>query len=170
MAPHASVLTAGRRFWKAPASVRDVSITSASIPVLRRARFRVSPRFASRVAFATRPYLKWRDLYDLWWIGTQTTTRLDMPTLCRQFLHNLGAYNTLQGLPPAEALALFLSHNRQALVAQADPDLKTWLPEALWKQLQGDGVRQMVDYVFQAIGEVCTHLRQGKPAPGNVNA
>ena len=122
------------------------------------------------VAFATRPYLKWRDLYDLWWIGTQTATRLDMPTLCRQFLHNLGAYNTLQGLPPAEALALFLSHDRQALVAQADPDLKTWLPEALWKQLQGDGVRQMVDYVFQAIGEVCTHLRQGKPAPGNVNA
>lgn len=122
------------------------------------------------VAFATRPYLKWRDLYDLWWIGTQTTARLEMPTLCRQFLHNLGAYNTLRGLPPAEALGLFLTQDRQALAAQADPDLKNWLPEALWKQLQSDGVREMVDYVFQAIGEVCAHLRHGKPAPGQAHA
>ena len=60
------------------------------------------------VAFATRPYVKWRDLYDLWWIGTQTAAKLEMRSLCKQFLHNLGAYSTLQGLPPAQALALFL--------------------------------------------------------------
>jgi hypothetical protein len=29
-------------------------------------------------AFATRPYLKWRDIYDLWWIGTQTDAKLEL--------------------------------------------------------------------------------------------
>jgi len=59
-------------------------------------------------ALATRPYLKWRDLYDLWWIGTQTEARLDLSWVTRQFLHNVSAYRTIDGLSPAQALRKFL--------------------------------------------------------------
>ena len=105
-------------------------------------------------AFATRPRLKWRDIYDLWWIGTQSGTALEPALVAQQFLHNVQAYTTLQGLPPAQALRLFLQNDRAAIVAQADPDLKRWLPLNLWRTLHPDGVVQMVDYVFHALAEV----------------
>lgn len=112
-------------------------------------------------AFATRPYLKWRDLYDLWWIGTQTGARLEMNALCKQFLHNISAYAPLQNLPPAQALALFLKHDKRELVKRADPGLRNWLPESLWARMVPEGIRQIVDYVFYAIDNVSTHIERG---------
>ena len=56
-------------------------------------------------AFATRPYLKWRDIYDLWWIGTQTDARLDLSSITRQFLHNVSAYQTIDGLFAGASIA-----------------------------------------------------------------
>lgn len=110
-------------------------------------------------AFATRPHLKWRDIYDLWWIGTQTNTPLKMPEVAAQFLHNLGGYTTREGLPPAQALRLFLANDRDGVIQRADPDLKRWLPESVWDALQRQGaVDQMVDYVFHALGAVADHL------------
>lgn len=110
------------------------------------------------VAFATRPHLKWRDLYDLWWIGTQTRCELNLESVSEQFLHNISAYTPAQGLPPALALAQFLNRPQEELVRHADPDLKNWLPAKLWQRLQGDGVQQMVQYVRYAIAAVSDHL------------
>lgn len=122
------------------------------------------------VAFATRPYLKWRDLYDLWWIGTQTPAHLDINTLCRQFLHNISAYTPLQNLPPAKALALFLQQDKQALTKLADPGIKTWLPAALWTRMHPDGVGEIVDYVFHVIDSVSAQIEHGKRSTVNLNA
>lgn len=112
-------------------------------------------------AFATRPYLKWRDLYDLWWIGTQTSAKLEMNALCKQFLHNISAYTPLQNLPPAQALSLFLKNDRRQLVKLADPGIRNWLPESLWMRMQPDGIGQIVDYVFHAIENVSAHIVHG---------
>ena len=71
-------------------------------------------------------------------------------------MHNVQAYTTLQGLPPAQALRLFLQNDRAAIISQADPDLKRWLPLNLWRTLHPDGVVQMVDYVFYALAEVAS--------------
>lgn len=110
------------------------------------------------VAFATRPHLKWRDVYDLWWIGTQTKSVLDMESVTGQFLHNVTAYTPLQGLPPAQALRLFLDTPTDEIVKAADPDLKNWLPEALWQRLNPSGVIEMVDYTRFAIASVADHI------------
>lgn len=110
------------------------------------------------VAFATRPFLKWRDIYDLWWIGTQTPTELDMDSLSTQFLHNITAYTPLQGLAPEQALALFLNKSKSEILAQADPDIRNWLPKNLWTRMQPEGISQMVDYVFHAIENVSAHI------------
>lgn len=122
------------------------------------------------VAFATRPYLKWRDLYDLWWIGTQTSAQLDINAVCKQFLHNISAYTPLQNLPPAKALALFLQQHKKTLVKQADPGIKTWLPAALWARMHPDGIGEIVDYVFHAIDSVSAHIEHGNRATVNLNA
>ncbi len=98
-------------------------------------------------ALATRPYLKWRDIYDLWWIGTQTDVRLDLPSVTRRFLHNVSAYRTLDGLPPAQALRKFLEKDPTEVLNRADPDLRRWLPQALWEKMHPQVTAEMVEYV-----------------------
>ena len=109
-------------------------------------------------AFATRPFLKWRDIYDLWWIGTQTDTNLDVSQVVAQFLHNVTAYNTIDGLAPAQALRKFLEHDPAELVKRADPDLKLWLPEALWTKLHPQVTAEMVQYVRHALESVANAI------------
>jgi predicted nucleotidyltransferase component of viral defense system len=109
-------------------------------------------------AFATRPFLKWRDIFDLWWIGTQTQAPLDMATILPRFQHHLSAYNTLDNLPPAEALRRFTERDPADVAAKADPELKRWLPERLWRQLHPEGVREMADYAQQVLTAVATAL------------
>lgn len=122
------------------------------------------------VALATRPFLKWRDLYDLWWIGTQTPTELDMDSLCEQFLHNITAYTPLNDLPPEQALLLFLNKSKDEIIAFADPDIKNWLPAHLWARMQPDGVRQIVDYVYHTIVNVAAHIQDGDRQQANLKS
>jgi Nucleotidyl transferase AbiEii toxin, Type IV TA system len=105
-------------------------------------------------AFATRPYLKWRDVYDLWWIGTQSSAQINVRGAAQQFLHNIQAYTPVGGLAPSNALRKFLANDRQSIIAKANPDLKRWLPATLWHSLYPDGIVQMVDYVFFALQAV----------------
>jgi predicted nucleotidyltransferase component of viral defense system len=105
-------------------------------------------------AFATRPYLKWRDVYDLWWIGTQSSAQVSVRGAAQQFLHNIQAYTPVDGLTPSNALRKFLANDRQSIIAKANPDLKRWLPASLWSSLYPEGIVQMVDYVFYALQAV----------------
>ncbi len=102
-------------------------------------------------AFATRPYLKWRDVYDLWWIGTQSGAQINVQSAAAQFVHNVKAYTPVDGLSAANALRRFLAQDRQTILAKSNPDLKRWLPDSLWRSLYPHGIEQMVDYVFYAL-------------------
>ncbi len=113
-------------------------------------------------AFATRPFLKWRDIYDLWWIGTQTDARLELSTVARQFLHNVSVYDTIERLPPAQALRKFLEHKPADLLKKADPDLRRWMPKTLWATLHPAVTREMVAYVRYAIAAVADAIEQGR--------
>lgn len=114
-------------------------------------------------AFATRPHLKWRDVFDLWWLGSHI--RLDIPEMADRFEHHLTAFRTRDGLDPAAALRLFLTKGREEALQTADPDIKRWLPSGLWKTLEGDGITQIVDSVAASIEAIATHIetRPGEP-------
>jgi predicted nucleotidyltransferase component of viral defense system len=104
------------------------------------------------VAFSTRPHLKWRDLYDLWWLGKQNPQALVTSEITRQYLHNLQAYTTVENLPPDQAiLHLMRRYTNEELAALADPDLKNWLPPELWEQLRDNGVQEIVSYVRETL-------------------
>lgn len=108
-------------------------------------------------AFATRPFLKWRDLYDLWWLGTQTRAVPDPAgaETVKQFLHNLSGYKTPEGMTPGQALARFHTHDVDELAKQGEADLRRWLPARHWESLvAADGVRAIVRYVDQALKQV----------------
>jgi predicted nucleotidyltransferase component of viral defense system len=119
-------------------------------------------------AFATRRYLKWRDIYDLWWIGTQTDAKLDVSTVARQFLHNVSAYQTIDGLSPAQALRRFLESDSDELVKKADPDLKRWVPAALWEKMHPRVTTEMVRYARHALQTVADAVEK-KAADGSLS-
>jgi predicted nucleotidyltransferase component of viral defense system len=111
-------------------------------------------------AFATRPYLKWRDIYDLWWIGTQTDAKLEVLSVARQFLHNVSAYQTIDNLSPAQALRKFLLQRPAELVKKADPDLKRWVPPQLWGKMHPRLTTEMVRYAMHALQAVADAIEQ----------
>ncbi|HEY7889804.1 MAG TPA: nucleotidyl transferase AbiEii/AbiGii toxin family protein [Steroidobacteraceae bacterium] len=117
-------------------------------------------------AFATRRFLKWRDIYDLWWIGTQTDAKLDLSGITRQFLHNVGAYETIDRLSPAQALRRFLSSHDPAAVAEmADPDLKRWLPSDVWVRLYPRATSEMVRYTWYVLERVADAIEKNELEP-----
>jgi hypothetical protein len=125
-------------------------------------------------AFATRPNLKWRDVFDLWWIGTQANgADVDPASLVilKHFLHSVTAYATRDDLPPADALRLFLQLERDEVIAKADPELRRWVPEKLWEQLHRmGGIEDMVDYVRMALATVVDGIDGGgRPKVGLVD-
>lgn len=111
-------------------------------------------------AFATRPFLKWRDIYDLWWIGTQTDARLELATVVPQFLHNVSAYDTIDRLSPAQALRKFLEHDPAGILKRADPDLKRWVPAALWEKLHPRVTAEMIEYTRHALLSVADAIEK----------
>ena len=100
-------------------------------------------------AFATREHLKWRDIFDLWWLGKQMD--VNMSEMAERFLHHVTAYNTLNNLPPSDALRKFLDYDKQDIIEKADPDLKKWLTPDMWNSIKDKGVIEMVDYVRDSI-------------------
>ena len=111
-------------------------------------------------AFATRPFLKWRDIYDLWWIGTQTDAQLELAAVVPQFLHNVSAYETVERLSPAQALRKFLAHDPAETLKKADPDLKRWVPAALWEKLHPRVTAEMVEYTRHALRSVADAIEK----------
>jgi hypothetical protein len=115
-------------------------------------------------AFATRRYLKWRDIYDIWWIGTQTDANLEVSAVAHQFLHNVSAYQTVDNLSPAQALRKFLQLDVAELVRRADPDLKRWVPKALWEKMHPRVTMEMVRYTRHALQAVAGTIEKGRTA------
>lgn len=118
------------------------------------------------VAFATRPYLKWRDVFDLWWIGTQSGSRIDLGEACEQFLHNVSAYDLRGGRSPAEALRDFLDRDEAEILAEAERDLRQWLPDALWRRVYPETVARMVAYARETLAAVAEIAEAAQPGPG----
>lgn len=146
--------------FRAPVSPGDI-VSRISNPVPAAA---LETAYCDKLtAFATRSYLKWRDIYDLWWIGTQTDARLELSTVAPQFLHNVRAYDTIDGLPPAQALRRFLTmHDPEAVIRKADPDLKRWLPDGLWARLHPEVTTEMVRYVWHVLERVADAIEKNE--------
>jgi predicted nucleotidyltransferase component of viral defense system len=148
--------------FKAPAASGDTIFrVEAPLPVAT-----LETALADKmVAFATRPFLKWRDVFDVWWLKEQglRNQKLDQNRLKEQFLHNLSAYNTVQGLPPAQALRLIHEKSDDDLVKLAEIDLKRFLSEELWTLYYPDVVRQMVTTTKSEIEALAASL--DAPAP-----
>lgn len=121
-------------------------------------------------AIADRGYLKWRDLFDLWWLRTQSRgtehVGLLSPWTEPDFWAKALVVNAMYGQTPDGMIAgidVFLARSTTSIMAMAETDLKKFLPPLLWKKLWPNGVLEMVEFVKRdllAIREVLVKGRQ----------
>lgn len=120
-------------------------------------------------ALATRPHLKWRDLFDLNMLCARTHESAEDRT--SRYLRHLTAYKTVDNATPREALALWLTRygeepGRSAVMAAAVTDLQPWLPAELWQTLKRtDGIKRILDGVCEELRQVIRVLDAGMDAP-----
>lgn len=120
--------------------------------------------FADKVvALGNRTHLKWRDLFDLWWIDGQE--KIATGESLSRIIHHASAYSTAEGTTLADGLRRFLERDPEEVFAQADPDLKRWLPKTLWDTLHPQGIREIVEHARRIAGEAAALLDAAQGAP-----
>ncbi len=104
--------------------------------------------FADKVvALGLRPHLKWRDLFDLWWLDAQIGT--DVAAHVESVKHHASGYEEAS---LKDGFDRFLAMDSQEILAKADPELKKWLPEELWNGYWPDAVRNMLRHARDVAG------------------
>ena len=148
-------------FWLVPPTYFEnyqATLRTPGIPAnLGGARIRVdtllpaatieSAYYDKLTAFATRSHLKWRDLFDFWWIDQQLPDEVaETPSLARVKGH-LRGYDTAEGLSPSAALRRFAAMltDRTAVIAAADLALKPFVSPSMWTSIRQATLGEMVD-------------------------
>lgn len=108
------------------------------------------------VALGARPRLKWRDIFDVWYLDQCTDTSIinNSQTFLRNFENTLAMYNT----PPAiikDKWQELININDEELIEMASKDLKPWVNDQLWLQLE-DKIPEMVSNLKRTLNEAIT--------------
>ena len=119
-------------------------------------------------AIADRPFLKWRDLFDVWWLRTQskghTGRGLTPPWEDAEFwtkakVVNAMYHGTPEGLLPG--LKKFMVTPSAQMILAADKDLAPFLPPKLWERLKKDNVvEKIVQFVKDDVTAVMDTIQR----------
>lgn len=95
-------------------------------------------------AIGNRRFLKWRDLFDVWWLESQFGLFVDRIASFREIFERCAALYHKTPAHAASGFKRFLATPTEDLVILAEKGLKPWLPENLWERFYPDVVRKMV--------------------------
>lgn len=106
------------------------------------------------VALGARPRLKWRDVFDLWYLdGIGHANVAQNPQQFLTYFENtLAMYNTAPNEVKQKWQELLNTPNDE-LAQLASRDLQPWISQQLWETLEGGKVEQMVSNLKTKIGE-----------------
>jgi len=102
--------------------------------------------FDKMVALGGRDRLKWRDLFDLWYLdaaGVSQSNQVNNNRFVEYLENTLSLYNTSPQKIHENWLAL-LDRPNSEIMELAEKDLKPWLSEDLWNKLYPKEVEKMV--------------------------
>lgn len=120
------------------------------------------------VALSTRPFLKWRDIFDIWWLRTQNDLNpLKEDGFLEFFKHNLSAYSVPEGMTLEQSLRRYLDWDRGEVLQKSEEDLQKWLSKNLWDKLYPKTVQEMIELVEQDVTSLLLALSNDhKPRQG----
>lgn len=112
------------------------------------------------VALSTRPYLKWRDIFDIWWLRSQNDINplKDDPAFMSFFQHNLSAYSVPEGMTLRQSLERYVFWDQQEILEKSKEDLEKWLPPDLWKKFYPKVVEEMIAMVENDVKDLLAKL------------
>lgn len=116
-------------------------------------------------ALATRGHLKWRDIFDIWYLRTHC----HVPGVAEQpdFLNLAQVVASMYSDKFAQtwlpALRDFVAQPVEDLVAAAEKGLQPWLPPALWQMMWPAQVGDMVRMVQAEVADAVGILEHGLP-------
>lgn len=113
------------------------------------------------VAMAYRERIKWRDIFDVWWLGEQFERRFPEKTIGEMAEHARFHATAYQGPGLEVGLRSFLDR-RDALLKGEGCDLDRWLPESLSRLLIPDVVPEMGATALNLVKDVLDCL-EGQP-------
>lgn len=116
-------------------------------------------------ALATRGHLKWRDIFDIWYLRTHchvpgVAEQPDFLPLA-QVVASMYSDKFAQTWIPA--LNDFVAQPVDDLVAAAEKGLQPWLPPAMWQMMWPAQVKEMVELVQAEVAAAVQVLAQGLP-------
>ena len=121
-------------------------------------------------AIADRKFVKWRDLFDIWWLRNQSVDKgergLYKPWEAEDFLYKSRIVNSMYASNPESMIPgfeKFLSIPPEELVKSAERDLKEWLPERMWKLMWPTQITEIVAFVRSDIQAVLDLLSNRVP-------
>lgn len=97
------------------------------------------------VALGARPRLKWRDVFDLWYLDGigHASVAQNPEQFITYFENTLAMYNTAPGAVKQKWQEILDTPN-QELAQLASRDLQPWISQELWNSLEGEKIEQMV--------------------------
>lgn len=113
------------------------------------------------VALAYRGRVKWRDVFDVWWISQKLDRGLDtlsIKSLTDKALHHETAYSG-EGL--LKGLENFIQERETSLINKEGCDLDRWLPESMKTFLDGN-IDQMVAQTLNLVKQVHNQLQKNE--------
>lgn len=114
------------------------------------------------LAVGARDRLKWRDLFDLWFLDQRRAGAPDLLTEPARFRERLAATQAMYSVTPdqlREGWERFLAMPETELMIQAARDLKPWIPEQTWARLWPDTVKAMVQGAREKILQALDHTK-----------
>ncbi|MHB1287560.1 MAG: nucleotidyl transferase AbiEii/AbiGii toxin family protein [Leptospirales bacterium] len=96
-------------------------------------------------AIGNRGFIKWRDLFDVWWLESHSGLSVDRIASFPEMFDRCAALYQKVPSDAAPGLIRFIDTQTSDLVLLAEKDLKPWISENLWERFYPDVVRKMVE-------------------------
>lgn len=108
-------------------------------------------------AFPHRAYLKYRDVYDIWWLRHHELRHVDYPQLAPRFDYHRALYNTSQ---PHELAAKIRGRASQITVEGLQEELASHLPVTLFKTFTAEKCKGIVEFVRNELETFIYHYER----------
>lgn len=111
------------------------------------------------VALSYRNRLKWRDVFDVWWISQKLDrglNSLSIEQITNKALHHVTAYN---GPGLKAGVESFFNDKKEELLSHNNCDLDRWLPDAM-SQVLNNNIDDMVSKTISLMSLVKDHINE----------
>lgn len=121
-------------------------------------------------AIADRGFVKWRDVFDLWWLRTQSESEtgvgLRKPTDHADFMAKSAVVNAMYDSTPegmVPGLRKFIDIPDVDLIKKAQDEMYKYLPDEIWKRMWPGQFDEIITFVKSELTHIAKLIENNEP-------